>query len=212
MTRVLMISKACLIGTYQRKLEEIATHDEIDLTVVVPSSWKDARGELRVERVYTKGYQLIDIPIRFNGNFHLHFYPKLRDLIHSIKPDLVHIDEEPYNFATYHALKLGRAFGARNLFFSWQNINRRYPPPFNWLERWVLNNIDYGIVGNNEALTVWQEKGYGGPLTLIPQFGVDPELFSPEVDNNPHDRPFTIGYAGRLVEGKRDCISLSRQR
>ena len=34
--RVMMISKALVVGAYQRKLEEIAAYPEIDLAVVVP--------------------------------------------------------------------------------------------------------------------------------------------------------------------------------
>ena len=49
-------------------------------------------------------------------------------------------------------------------------------------------------------------KGYGGPAPVIPQFGVDPDLFRPQTHpaqrlRSP-DSPFTIGFAGRLVEEK----------
>ena len=57
--RVLMISKACLVGAYQRKLEEIARHDDIELTVAVPPSWRDERGALALERSFTTGYELV---------------------------------------------------------------------------------------------------------------------------------------------------------
>ncbi len=111
--RVLMISKACLVGTYQRKLEEMARLPGIDLTVIVPPSWKDAQGELALERAHTEGYRLLADPIAFNGQYHLHYYPRLKRRIVEINPDILHIDEEPYNLATWHALRLGRRAGAR---------------------------------------------------------------------------------------------------
>src|SRR5690606_27024216 len=119
--RVLMICKACVVGTYQRKLELIGAHPDIDLTVVVPPYWKDARGRLKLERVHTDHYRLAVEPMRFNGNFHLHVYPGLRRVIEEVQPDVVHADEEPYNLATFHALRLARRAGAKTLFFSWQN-------------------------------------------------------------------------------------------
>ena len=195
--RVLMISKACLVGAYQRKLEEIACHDDVELTVAVPPSWRDERGELALERAYTAGYALVVEQMLFNGHFHTHFYPRLGRRIAQVRPDLVHVDEEPYNFATAHATWLARRWGARTLFFSWQNINRPYPRPFRWVERYVLCHSDYGIVGNQAAGQVWRDKGYNGPLAVIPQFGVDPELFQPD-DRSPR-REFVIGYIGRLV-------------
>ncbi len=199
--RVLMISKACVVGSYQRKLEEIAAHPGIDLTVVVPPAWKDARGTLRLERAHTEGYRLLVEPMRFNGSFHLHFYPGLARRIKEIRPHVVHIDEEPYNLATWHALCLARRAGAKALFFSWQNLHRRYPPPFAWMERWVLAHADHAIAGNQEAVEVWRGKGYTGPLSVIPQFGVDPDIFSPG-EMGERSWHFRIGYAGRLVAEK----------
>ncbi len=93
--RLLMVSKACLIGSYQRKLEEIACHPGVELTVIVPPSWRDVQGELELERVYVKGYRLLVDPIMFNGRYHLHYYPRLKKRIAEIRPDILHIDEEP---------------------------------------------------------------------------------------------------------------------
>ncbi|MBI5670604.1 MAG: glycosyltransferase family 4 protein [Chloroflexi bacterium] len=174
--RVLMLSKACIVGIYQRKLEDIARLG-IDLLAVVPPSWQDERGEQALERVYTSGYRLEVLPLRFNGSFHLHHYVGLGDQIRRFRPHIVHIDEEPYNLATWQALYHARRAGAKTLFFSWQNIQRDYPPPFSWGERWVLRHVDYAIVGTDSAAAVWRAKGYTGPLAVIPQFGVDPELF-----------------------------------
>lgn len=195
-----MISKACVVGAYQRKLEEIAAHPGIDLTVIVPPVWKDSRGMLVLERVYTRGYRLQTESVRFNGSFHLHHYPGLGRTMAALRPQIVHIDEEPYNLATYHAMRLAKRVGAQALFFTWQNLARRYPPPFSWMEQYVLQHSAYALAGSSEAAKVWQKKGYGGPMAVIPQFGVDPELFSPA--NHHTERPFTIGYAGRLVPEK----------
>ncbi len=176
MIRVLMLSKACLVGIYQRKLEDIARLG-VDLLALVPPSWKDERGETRLERVYTNGYRLEVLPLRLNGNFHLHHYVGLREHLRRFRPHIVHIDEEPYNLATWQALYLARRAGAKSLFFSWQNIRRDYPPPFNWGERWTLRNVDYAIMGTESAAAVWRAKGYTGRLAVIPQFGVDTALF-----------------------------------
>jgi glycosyltransferase involved in cell wall biosynthesis len=155
---------------------------------------------LRLERAYTRGYELLAAPIRFNGNFHLHYFPTLARRVAHFKPDIVHIDEEPYNLAAWHALRIARRNAAKSLFFSWQNIDRRYPMPFGLMERWVLSHIDYGLAGTAESAAVWRGKGYGGPLAVIPQFGVDPEIFTP--GSRHEGESFVIGYAGRLVPEK----------
>ncbi len=113
---------------------------------------------------------------------------------------MLHVDEEPYNLAAWQALWLGRRAGCRTLFFCWQNILRRYPPPFSLGERYVLRGADHAIAGTTGAAGVLRAKGYGGPLSVIPQFGIDPQRFRPAEDRPP--RPFTIGYFGRLVAEK----------
>ena len=199
--RILMISKACVVGAYQRKLEEIAAHPDVELTVVVPPEWRDERGVLPLERAYTKGYRLVVEPMAFNGNFHLHFYPKLARRFAEARPDIVHIDEEPYNLATWQALKLAHRHHAKTLFFSWQNLNRNYPLPFSAMEAYVLRHADYAICGNHDSQAVWQAKGYRGLIAVIPQFGIDPDLFNhPRTPAPPH--PFTVAFAGRFVPEK----------
>jgi glycosyltransferase involved in cell wall biosynthesis len=196
--RVLMLSKACIVGIYQRKLELIAAGG-VDLLALVPPSWRDERGETVLERVYTAGYRLETLPIARNGDYHLHYYPDLARRIRAFQPHIVHIDEEPYNAAAWQALHLARRAGAKTLFFSWQNILRRYPPPFSWGERCVLKHADAAICGTEGAAAVWRAKGFARPIAVIPQFGTEPRLFAPAPRPA---RPFTVGYFGRMVEEK----------
>ncbi|MEJ2748414.1 MAG: glycosyltransferase [Anaerolineae bacterium] len=197
-----MVSKACLVGAYQTKLEEIAKFDDVELLVIVPPVWLDPAGPVALERSHTEGYRLLADPIRFNGRFHLHYYPRLKQRLAEFRPDIVHIDEEPYNLATWLAMRQAKAVGAKTLFFTWQNLERRYPFPFSLLEKQVLDGVDAAIMGNQEAVTVWQAKGYAGPYRVIPQFGVDPAVYQPPARRD-SGRTFIIGSANRrLVPGK----------
>jgi glycosyltransferase involved in cell wall biosynthesis len=215
--KVLMLSKACIVGAYQKKLEEMAAIPGIELTVVAPPSWEDPRDPTRLEKVHTRGYELIVTDIVFNGNYHLHFYPKLRQIVRRVQPDVFHIDEEPYNLATFLAMRLAQSVQAKTVVFSWQNLFRLYPPPFNWMERYVLNHADALLAGNSESAQVWERKGYSGPIHLIPQFGVDPAIyyrhqrptrqgrisvFKQRTARPPTQPALVIGYVGRLVEEK----------
>ena len=187
--RVLMISKAAVVGIYQRKLEDIARLG-VGLTVVVPPSWRDERGEQHLERVYTQGYRLEILPIRLNGSFHLHTYAGLGRRFREASPQIVDIDDEPDDAAERQAYFHARRARAKTVVFSWQNILRRYPPPFSWGERWVLGGASALIAGTQSAAEVWRAKGFREQIDVIHQFGTDPELFQ----TAPHaPRPFTVG-------------------
>jgi glycosyltransferase involved in cell wall biosynthesis len=138
----------------------------------------------------------------FNGHFHLHFYRGLGRFIRRLRPDIVHIDEEPYNLATFQAMRIARQTEARALFFTWQNLLRRYPFPFRFFERYNLTHAACAIAGNHEAINVLRTKGCKGPIYLLPQFGVDPDVYHKERPSSRPDAEFVIGYAGRLVEEK----------
>jgi glycosyltransferase involved in cell wall biosynthesis len=200
--RVVMLSKALVLGAYHSKLKYLAAQPQMELTAIVPPGWRDERGELKLERTPAEGYQLLVTPLRFNGNFHLHYYPQLNRLLQQLRPDLVHIDEEPYNLATFLAMRAARRAGARAVFFSWQNLKRTYPPPFSWFERYTLRHAAAGIVGSADAQHVWRAKGYRGLLAVIPQVGVEPDVFKPLEITGPMNDHFRVGYAGRFVEEK----------
>ncbi len=129
-----MVSKALVVGAYQRKAEELARLGA-ELTVFIPPAWGDRRGRQAAERLHTTGYDLRVIPLRLNGNFHLHYYPTLARELAALRPDVVHMDEEPYNLATWLTLRAAGQAGAHATFFTWQNLYRRYPPPFAAMEQ-----------------------------------------------------------------------------
>jgi glycosyltransferase involved in cell wall biosynthesis len=201
--RVLLVSKILVVAAYRDKLERMAALPGLErLVAVTPPAWQEPGGRrLTLEpSPPPRAFELRVAPIAFNANYHLFFWPTLGRIVDQVKPDLIHLDEEPYNVATAHGTWLARRAGARSLFFSWQNLLRRYPPPFSWLERAVLQHSAYAIAGSGDALRVLRTKGYSGRGSVIPQFGVDPALFAPR--SEPLSGPPVIGFVARLVEEK----------
>jgi glycosyltransferase involved in cell wall biosynthesis len=200
--RVLLFSKAAVRAVYHKQYEAIASQQEVqELLAVVPPYWREPRvGIISLEGVQPKGYRLEVTPLRWNGQYHLYYAPQLPQWIRQFRPDVVHIDEEVYNFATFHAVLAARRVGARTVAFCWQNIYRRYPPPFRWFEKALAGWLDGVIAGNGDAAHVLQQKGFRLPIRVIPQYGVDTELFAPA--EPPASPPFRVGYLGRLVPQK----------
>lgn len=196
-----MVSKACYLAAYRRKLVEMAALPGVDLTLIVPPFWRMGERRALLEPGEQNGYRmLVDNPA-LNGRFHLHFYPRLGKRISDLRPDILHIDEEPYDLVTFHAVIAARRRGAKVVFFTWQNLDRSFPPPFGLIEKFVLSRAAGAIAGNSEAAGIIRRKGYRGPMATIPQFGVDPDIF--DLPDSPGEaRPFTVGFAGRLVREK----------
>ncbi len=220
--KILMLSKALVVGAYQRKLEELAALPGVELTVAVPPVWREPGAVAQpLERRFTQGYRLVVLPIWLNGRHHLHFYPAVERLVAALRPEVFHIDEESFNLATFLAMRAGVRHGARCCFYNWANIERRYPPPFGWFERYVLRHAAHAIAGAEESAAIIRRHGYAGPIAVLPQFGVDPELFAPAEDRrsriedrgsasakarssilDPQSSAFVVGYLGRLVPQK----------
>lgn len=200
--RVLLFSKAAIRAVYHRQYEHIADHSDVqELLVVVPPYWQEPRvGRLTLEEVHPRNYRLEITPLRWNGQYHLYYAPRLPSLLKRFRPDLVHIDDEVYNLATFHAVLAARRIGARSVAFCWQNIYRRYPPPFRWFERALARRLSGVIAGNADAAQVLRRKGFHLPMSIIPQYGVDTDLFTPSIP--PAPPPFRVGYLGRLVPAK----------
>jgi glycosyltransferase involved in cell wall biosynthesis len=202
--KVLMVSKALVVGAYHKKLEALARLG-IELSLIVPPLWSNQKLEIW----NGNGYTIYPQKAIFNGYNHFHFYLGLYAIIKKkIKPDIVHIDEEHYSLVTFQAMRLAKKLGARSLFFTWQNIYKKYPFPFSKIEKYNLENADFAIAGNKEAQEVLKRKGYQKEIAVIPQVGVDPELFckmeNSEIREKLHiekDR-FVVGFIGRLVEEK----------
>ena len=202
--RVLMISKTFMLTPAQRLLEWLAEMPNIDLTLVTPQTWRDDMGTLvPFQHAHTTGYRVISLPVRGNGHYHRYTYRGLRTTIAAVRPDLLHVDEEPYNPAAWQALWLASQRGIPAVLVAWQNQLRQYPPPYAWLEGWAYRRAAGILAGNRSAGAVVRAKGYRGPLTTLSLHGLDPDLWPVRSALPPGaDQPFTVGFVGRLVPEK----------
>jgi len=201
--RVLYVSKALVSAVYRDKLESLSTHCEV--TALVPERWGR----------HTPEPETVDVDIRWertwlSGFNHFHVYPHAGALLDEVRPDLVHIDEEPYSAVTWQFARLCRQRGIPFVFFAWQNIAKQLLPPFRGMRHRVFADAAGGIAGTPDALDVLRRLGYPGPATVIPQFGVDAHRFYPNANERrdvrhtwrASEERFVIGYAGRLVPEK----------
>jgi len=124
--------------------------------------------------------------------------------------DVVHCWEEPYVAAGAQVAKHTPA-RARLVYATFQNLSKRYPPPFAALERRSLERAAGWIAfGRTVENTLATRDGYGGiPHRLIPP-GVDVARFTPDTASGlavrrrigwPDDA-LVVGYLGRFTPQK----------
>ncbi|MGO4599362.1 glycosyltransferase [Terrabacter sp. 2RAF25] len=119
--------------------------------------------------------------------------------------DVIDIHEEPYALATAEVLALRwlRRQRAPYLLYSAQNLDKRHPLPFRWLERAALRHASGVNVCNAAAGRIVERKGFPGRARIV-DLGTDLSLFSPlstPYAGSPDDAP-VVGFAGRLDHAK----------
>lgn len=191
--KVLFVSQMLGVAAYRGKLGELARH--VEVAAVIPN---DSEPEPRGKRPY----RLIHAPLIPFGHVQLRWFMGARRILQAERPDLVHIEDEPFSLVAFDWARIARGMRIPYLFFTWQNIFKRYPFPVRNMERFVHAGGVGAIVGNAEAESVLRRKGFYKPVRRIPQVGVDPERFQPPADAPAKDRPFTVGFIGRLVPEK----------
>lgn len=197
------MSKALTVAAYRDKIHGLAR--EADVTAVIPERWRPAP---EPSAVGVPGPE--PVPVRFPGSNHLHHYPGASSWLDRHAPDLVHVDEEPYSLVTLQLSRLCRKRRIPFVFFAWQNLDRRLPPPFARIRWAVLRSAHGGLAGTAAAARVLRSAGFKRPIRVIPQFGIDPDRFTPDTSARLRGRlelgidpdTFVVGYGGRLLREK----------
>ena len=108
--RIALISKTFVADAAQRQLEWIAQQPGVELTLITPRAWRMDDGRTwTFSPTYTRGYQTRSLELRFNGHYHHYAYLGLDHVIDELRPDILHIDEEPYNYAGFQAQRIATA-------------------------------------------------------------------------------------------------------
>ena len=211
--RVLFISHAYVVGVNQGKLNEIAATGKVVVGLLAPSNWRSPEWnrQLPLERPYPN-LHIYSAPVVFSGRGGAHMYApwSIVQAINDFKPDLIQIEEEVFSLSTFEVASWSRISGVPLVVFGWENLERRLPLARWWTCQFVLNTVKAIVPGNQDGANIMRSWGYQGILEVMPQMGVDPDFFSPvpsEIAANPSesrsgDRPFNIGYVGRLARSK----------
>jgi glycosyltransferase involved in cell wall biosynthesis/GT2 family glycosyltransferase len=117
--------------------------------------------------------------------------------------DVLDVHEEPFALATAEVLLLRwlRRNHAPVVLYTAQNLQKRYPPPFRWLERYALRHASGISACNAEAAAIAERKGFAGRARVIP-LGVDLDRYAARPEPSAPRGAVVAGFVGRLVPEK----------
>jgi len=206
--KVLFISHSSVVQSYQQKLCELAKYPDIEVHLLVPSHWNEANRDVvasgplcpqihfHVEKAYLVG--------RVGGYF---FKPgSVQRLVLQLKPDIVHIEEEPWSAACWQGIRAAEAAGAASIIFTWDNIWTRYRWISERILQYTVKRASFVIAGNEEGKDLYRRRGFRRGIAVIPQYGVDEKVFDKRESSSSSLRTDfpggVVGYIGRLESAK----------
>jgi glycosyltransferase involved in cell wall biosynthesis len=205
--RILSIAH-CAVSRQAGRLRyhPLATRSDLEVHLLVPRRWHEYGRMIDADPPDDPGIRVHILPILLPRagpmNWYLHFYPGLRRLIRQIRPDVIHLWEEPWSVVALQASLLKG--DAALVMEVEQNVIKRLPPPFEGIRRHVLRRTDHILSRHEEATSVVRAKGYRGPVSVV-GYGVNQDVFSPANERDGtglQGRGLRLGYVGRLLEMK----------
>lgn len=198
--RLLVVSHPAVLPTNQVVYRELARRN-VDVSIVVPSSWSHEYSPRRIKPVAVDGLQgrLRPVPVALRGRPQRYFHLTMPGrIVRELKPDVAFLEAEPFAaVAAQWSSSLGRGripFGVQ----IYENIDRSLPPPVRFARSRVLRRAAFVAARSETAAALVRRWGARGLVGIVPP--AVPGWTDPPKAGG--DRVFTIGYAGRLVQEK----------
>ncbi|HWC23439.1 MAG TPA: glycosyltransferase [Flexivirga sp.] len=198
--RSLRISHSAVVRSWRQR-EQSIRESGVDVRLLAARRWNEAGRALDLSPLPGEPV----IPVRTFGTHPALFLYDPLPLWRALRSemDVLDIHEEPFALATAQILllrKLARQRAPYTL-YSAQNLQKRYPPPFRWLERLALRHAAGLQVCNDAAGRICSGKGFPGrPVTI--GLGVEHAVFHPGATITEASPSVTVGFAGRLERRK----------
>lgn len=222
--RVLRVSHSAVVDEWRGRERALAGLG-VDVTLLSAQRWHAGGTPVALEP--RDGEQVSGV--RTFGTHPALFIYDPRPIMRALRErwEIIDLHEEPFALATAEILllrALSRSRRTRVVLYTAQNLRKRYPVPFLWLERWALGAASGISACNADAARIVEDKGFAGRARVIP-LGVDEQRFAPSdvpgtespaaadttdsagrvgasAPYRDPAAPITVGFIGRLVPEK----------
>lgn len=205
--RVLRVYHSAVVTPWRRRDRELRALG-VDVVLVSPRRWNEGGRDVSLD----VGDDDFVVAARTLGRHPYAFVYDPRPLWRVLRLqdfDVVDLHEEPASLAAAEGWLLTRLAGSRGTLclYCAQNIPKRYPVPFRWIERALLRRAAGVHTCNEEAGEILRRKGFSGVVRNL-GLGVEVDRFSPGEGSarqraaGPASEPLQVGYVGRLEPHK----------
>jgi glycosyltransferase involved in cell wall biosynthesis len=210
--RLLTIGHSYVVALNRRLPHEMARQgaDRWQVTVAAPRFVQADLRPIYLENFPKEAAELVPIEAYLTFRPHLLLYGRRLKSLMAQRWDLIHCWEEPYVLSAWQC-----AWWAQRqplVYYTFQNIAKNYPPPFQQIERFVMRRANAWLgAGHTVVATLQARKGYRERPHRVITLGVDAETFRPDRLAGrairqklgwEADGPPVIGYLGRFVPEK----------
>ncbi|MCU1459949.1 MAG: glycosyltransferase [Acidimicrobiales bacterium] len=191
---------SAVVSDWRERDRELRRHG-CDVRLLGPRSWNEGGRSVEFER---DGDDFVEAAKTWGRHPFLFVYsplPLIRELRRR-RLDILDVHEEPASLAAFEFRVLAWLFQRHVpiVFYGAQNIAKRYPLPFRWIERGSLERASGAHCCNADAGRIFRDKGFRGAMRVI-GLGIDVAQFAPSAPPRISDQ-FHLGYVGRLERHK----------
>jgi glycosyltransferase involved in cell wall biosynthesis len=197
--RVLIVSHPAVLPVNQEVYRELASRGW-EVTLVVPSSWRHpySPGAIEPRALPGLAHALRPVRVLMRGRHQRHLYlANPFRLCARARPQVAFVEAEPFSLAAaqwrFAFVRTGVPFGVSCA----ENRDRNQPAAARLSRARVLRDAAFVAARSTEAASLVRAWGARGAVAWWP-YAVP--SWEPAVVAR--DRPFTVGYAGRLHESK----------
>jgi glycosyltransferase involved in cell wall biosynthesis len=197
--RLLVVSHPAVVSVNQEVYRELQRRGW-EVTIVLPSRWRSEYSRQKMSPQVLAGMDgaLRATTVALKGRPQRHFYlVNCSALAARLNPAVAFVEAEPFSLAAAQwdraLTRLGVPFGVQCA----ENIDRHLPLPVRRLRSRVLRDAAFVAGRSESACRLVRAWGATGEVALAPHAVPFWESLP-----TPSERPFTVGYAGRLVQSK----------
>ena len=198
--KVLVISHSCVTDVNQQQFVALHNIPGTEVALILPSRWRNEYdGRLHPPKFLPSlSFPVHSLPVAAPGHVSLHFYTRFPwERLRQFAPDVLLSTQEPWSFSGLQAVLLSKWLHCSLVFQTNQNLEKRYPLPFRWIEQWSYRTAKFALAYSEEARQVMHRKGLNRPSQVVP-YGIDISQFQPQSDS---DLRCELGLCGKVVLG-----------